>query len=159
MTMKLHNLLIWASLLGLVIDGAGAALPSSPDKTTSGSKSVAVAPSNPESALKKAMPADVVRKIMGTPQEIKPMKAPEGKAEIWVYQRMTNERVEQVEIGSVPITISVIGGDGQARQQTVGEDIKYGDLHLATEETVELLMFNDQYVTNKVSRREIKRYN
>ena len=30
-----------------------------------------------------AMPADVVRKIMGAPRVVKPMKTPEGKAEIW----------------------------------------------------------------------------
>jgi len=156
--MKLHNLLILASLFGLVIDGAGAVLPSSPDKVAPGSKPVAVAPDSPESALTKAMPADVVRKIMGAPRVVKPMKTPEGKAEIWVYQRLTNERIERVAIGSIPIIISVVGGDGKAHQQTVGEEMKYADLHHAIEETVELLMFNDHYVTNKVSRREIKRF-
>jgi hypothetical protein len=157
--MKLHTLLIWASLFGLAIDGAGAVLPSSPAKATAGSKPVAVTADNPESSLTKAMPADAVRKIMGEPRAIKPMKTPDGKAEIWIYQRLTNERVDRVEIASIPITTNVIGGDGQAHQQVIGQDIKFGDLHRATEETVELLMFNDHYVTNKVSRREIKRYN
>ena len=157
--MKLHTLLIWALLFGLAIDGAGAVLPSSPAKATPGSKRVAISSDNPESALTKAMPADDVRKIMGEPRTIKPMKTPEGKAEIWIYQRLTNERVDRVEIASIPITTNIVGADGQARQQVIGQDIKFGDLHRATEETVELLMFNDHYVTNKVSRREIRRYN
>ena len=146
------------SLLGLAIDGAAAVLPSSSDKVAPGSKLIAAATDNPESALTKAMPADAVRKIMGAPRAIRPMKVPEGKAEIWIYQRLTNERVERVAIGSIPITISVVGGDGKAHQQTIGEEMKYADLHHATEETVELLMFNDHYVTSKVSRREVKRF-
>lgn len=142
-----------------MVNGAGAASPSAPDKVTPESKPAVATSVSPESALRQAMPADAVRKIMGEPQAIKPMKAPDGKAEIWVYKRETNKRVDRVPIGSVPITVSVIGGDGKAHQQTIGENVQYGDLHQATEETVELLMFNDHFLTQKITRQEIKRYN
>ena len=90
--MKLHQLLVFASLFGLAIDGAGAVQPSNSDKVTPGAKPVAVSPESQESALTKAMPADVVRKIMGAPNAIKPMKAPDGKAEIWVYHPDNDQR-------------------------------------------------------------------
>ena len=158
MTMKPRNLLLAASLLALVVNSAGAAAAAA-DKGAPGAKPAAVAPDGPESALKQAMPADAVRKIMGAPQEIVPVKAPDGKAEVWVYKREVNRRVERVQVGSVPITVTTIGSDGQAHEQTVGETVQYGDAHLATEETVQLLMFNDHFVTHKIARREIKHYN
>jgi hypothetical protein len=154
MTMKPRNLFLAASLFALVLNGAGAAAP-----TTPGSKPAAASADNPEAALKQAMPADAVRKIMGQPQEIVPMKAPDGKAEIWVYKREIDQRVDRVPIGSVPITVTVIGSDGRAHEQSIGEKVQYGDLHQATEETVQLLMFNDHYLTQKTTRRDIKHYN
>ncbi len=87
------------------------------------------------------------------------MKAPEGKAEIWVYRRNVNERIERVPVGTVPITTTVFGTDGQAHQQTVAEETKYSNLYQATEETVQLLMFNDHYLTQKTTSRQIKHFN
>jgi hypothetical protein len=158
--MKTRNLFLSASLFALLVQVTGAASPSpsTSDKAAPDSKPVAVSPDNPESALKQAMAADAVRQIMGQPEEIKPMKAPNGKAEIWVYKRQFNRRVERVQIGTIPITTTVVGSDGIARQQTIGEDIKFGDLHRVTEETVEVLMFNDHYVTHKITRQELKHY-
>lgn len=155
--MKIRNLLLTAALFALVINGAGASSPSASGK---GAKELKLAAAgSPESALREAMPADVVRGIMGEPLEIKPMKAPEGKAEIWIFRRQVDVRVERVPIGSIPITVSTIGADGRAHEQTIGENVQYGDLHRATEETVQVLMFNDRYVTHKISRREIKHFN
>lgn len=105
------------------------------------------------------MTTDEVRKIMGQPVEIKPMKTPNGKAEVWVYKREFNRRVERVQIATIPIMTTVVGSDGVGRQQQIGEDIKFGDLHRVTEDMVEVLMFNDHYVTHKVTRRELRHYN
>ena len=156
--MKIRHLFLTAALFVLLLHGAGAASSSTPDNIVPGSKPTAVSPDSPESALRAAMAADTVRHIMGQPEEIKPMKAPSGKAEIWVYKREINRRVDRVQVGSTPITISVIGGDGQAHQQTIGENVLYGDLHHVTVETVELLMFNDHFVTCKVTRQQLKHY-
>ena len=156
--MKTCNFLLAVSLLALLLPGAAAAAPAPSDKAIPDSKPAAVSPDSPESALKQAMGADAVRKILGQPEEIKPLKAPNGKAEIWVYKRQVNRRVERVQVGTIPITTTVVGSDGVAHQQTLGEDIKFADLHRVTEETVEVLMFNDHYVTHKVTRRELKQY-
>ena len=118
-----------------------------------------VSPGNLETALTKARPADAVRKILGQSMEIKSMKAPDGKAEVWVYQRETDRPVGRVEVGSIPITNTVMGGDGKAHQYNVGEEIPSADLHGATEETVQLLMFNDHLVVCKISRQASRRYN
>ena len=157
--MKTCNFFLAVSLLVLLLPGAAAAAPSPSDKATPDSKPAAVSPDSPESALKHAMGADAVRQILGHPEEIKPLKAPNGKAEIWVYKRQVNRRVERVQIGTIPIPSTVVGSDGwAAHQQTLSEDIKFADLHCVTEETVEVLMFNDHYVTHKVTRRELKQY-
>lgn len=157
--MKIRDLFLSATLFAFMVQGAGAASPSTSDKATPEAKPAVVAAETPESALKQAMAVDAVRQIMGQPLDVKPMKAPNGKAEIWVYKRESNRRVERVQIATIPITTTIVGSDGVARQQTVGQDIKFGDLHRVTEDTIELLMFNDHYVTHKVTRRELKQYN
>ena len=159
MTMKTRNLLLSVPLFILLIGGASVASASTSAKGEPKTRLAAASPDGPESALREAMPADVVRKIMGEPLEIKPMKAPDGKAEIWVFRRQVNIRVERVPIGSIPITVSTIGADGKPHEQTVGENIQYGDMHRATEETVQLLMFNDHYLTHKITRQEIRHLN
>lgn len=158
-TMNTRRLWLAAPLLALMANIACAAVAPGAGKATPGAKPVVVSPGNLETALTKAMPADAVRKILGQPMEIKPMKAPDGKAEVWVYKRETDRHVERVEVGSIPITNTVIGGDGKAHQYKVGEEIQYADLHCATEETVQLLMFNDHLVVCKISRQESRRYN
>ncbi len=151
-----HPLLILSAFLFLLFPvGVSAADSSSAAKAPTDAKPAA---DSPESALKQGMPAAAVKQIMGQPLEVTPMKAPDGKAEIWVYKRNVNVRVERVPVGSTPITVTSFGSDGQAHEQTIGEKVQYGDLYQATEETVQLLMFNDQYVTQKVSRKEIKHY-
>lgn len=142
-----------------MINGAYAASPSTPDQVMTPAKPAAASPDKPESALTRAMPANAIRKVMGKPQAVKPMKAPEGKAEIWVYEREIDDRVDRVPVGSEPIIVTTYNGDGKAVPHTVGENIKFADLHRTTVETVELLVFNDRYVTQKVSRREVKRLN
>ncbi len=152
--MKTHPLISSGILLFLLVSSSGAATPNSAPAV----KPVATHDS-PETALTQGMPADAVRKIMGKPAKITPMKAPNGKAEIWNYERQTGERVDRVEIGSVPITTVSVGSDGKAHQQTIGETMQFGDLNVVTEEIVEVLMFNDHYVTHKISTRELKHYN
>lgn len=157
--MNIRHLCLLASLFALAINGTAATAPSAPAKVKPSVKPAVVSADNPASALKEGMPAEVVRQTLGQPRKVTPMKAPDGKAEIWVYTRQVSDRVERVEIGSIPITTSSIGADGQAHTETIGQDIQYGDLHYSTEEIIELLMFNDHYVTCKTTRREIKHYN
>ena len=157
--MNTRNLFVFASLLSFAVTGTGATVPPAPAKATSAPAPVAVSPDNPAAALTKGMPAEAVRKAMGAPAKVTPMKVPDGKAEIWVYSRQISEQVERVEVGTIPITNTVVDSKGIARTETIGEDIQYGDLHRATIEFTELLMFNDHYVTCKTTSREIRHYN
>ena len=165
--MKILNSLLPFSFCTFLLVGAGAATLSTTDRVPAGDRSSPLASEAPESALKWAMSGEAVRQVMGQPDEIRPMKAPQGKAEIWIFTRELNQRVERLPVGSMPIMTTVyeiIGSChdkkvGQTRDQRIGETIVYGDLRLSTVETVELLMFNGHFVTHKVSRQEVRRYN
>lgn len=155
--MKTRALFLSISLFSLLVQSVNAASPAASKNPNANSQPVAASAENPEATLKPAMLSDVILKITGKPSEIRPMKAPDGKAEIWVYRRETNPREGRIQIGSTPIIISVQESDGIIRKYTVSEKAQFGDVHYFTAEMVELLMFNDQYVTQKVTRRELKR--
>jgi hypothetical protein len=165
--MKILSYLLTPSFAAFLLVGASAASPATCDLAPGGVVSAQVPAATPESALKWAMPADVVRQIMGEPERIKPMQSPTGKAEIWVFSRQLNQHVDRLNIGSVPImttSYSVVGScnnkqPGPTTEQQIGETIVYGNLYSATEETVELLMFNEHFVTHRISRQNIRHFN
>jgi hypothetical protein len=98
--------------------------PTSPAAAPSSASSpMRTATSTPEVTLQKGMTAEAVRGIVGEPAEIKPMKSPAAKAEIWVYHRTTRGRVQQVQLST-----------SDFRQQTE-----------IIEETINLLMFDDKF--------------
>jgi hypothetical protein len=103
----------------------------------------------PERALQNGMTAEEVKHIMGTPAEIKPMESPTGKAEVWIYRRTMLGRVEQIQVGSKPITVSSVGGDGLAHLQTVAEEPIYKQAVHTDEETISLLMFDGRFISQK----------
>ncbi len=111
-----------------------------------------------ESALKPEMPAAAVRELMGKPDEIRPMKTPDGKAEIWAYNREVSIRMERIEVPTAPIVTTLVDANGVAHQSQTPGPPEYHNLSHITEETTELLMFNDRYVTHKVSRHERQSY-
>ena len=121
----------------------------------------------PETTLKWAMPAADVRQVMGQPDEIRSMPAPQGKAEIWVFNRPLSHHIEQMVVGTVPImstTYEVLGSchekkAGRAIEQKIGETIQYGQVHVRTVEKVEVLLFNAHLVKAKVSQQEVRSYN
>ena len=104
--------------------------------------------------LKTDMPAGAVRQLMGTPDEIRPMKTPEGKAEIWAYSRVVNIRMERIEVPGTPIVSTIVDSSGVAHQSQTPGPPSYRNLSHIIEETTEILMFNDRYAANKVSRHE-----
>jgi hypothetical protein len=127
-------------------------VPSSPAPAGAGTgagAAVTAVRDGPEQALKQGMTAEEVRHIMGEPLEINPTVPPTEKAEVWVYRRTINGPVEQVLIGTKPITYSAIGGDGLARQQTVAEEPVYKQAIHFDVQTVSLLMFDGKYLSQK----------
>lgn len=156
--MKTLNHCLVASFCALLIPMVAVASPSSSESRISGSEAGGPSRVGPEANLKRSMTAAEVRQIMGRPDEIKPMAAPTGKAEIWVYRRKFDERTELVQIGTQPVMTTVYGSDGKPSIQTTDGDPKYANVHYATEETIQLLMFNGQLVSGKVSRQAIRYY-
>jgi hypothetical protein len=153
--MNSRILLLASSFIVLPAAGVGVMAAASPEASA---KPPAVAPDAPASALKQGMSADEVRHLMGKPDEIRPMKAPNGKAEVWVFTREIGRRVDRVGLPSASIVTTVVSVDGTMRQQTTPGPVQYHDVYYVTEETVELLMFNDHFLLQKVHRRERQVY-
>ena len=81
------------------------------------------------------------------------MKIEMGKAEVWRYERQVGERVEQIG-AAMPNMVSVPGPNNTTSTMQSGEKIEVRQVHHVTTEVVELLMFNDHYVTQKSSCRQ-----
>ena len=120
--------------------------PVSPGAGATASPTAEALEHGPESTLRKGMTAAEVRRILGEPAEIKPMKAPSGKAETWVYHRIIRGPVQQVQVGtrSTPIA-SMLGNSAAAMPTTVDEPI-FRQQAEVIEETLNLLMFDDLLV-------------
>lgn len=116
-----------------------------------GAVPAAVASNGPEKSLKRGMTADAVKAIMGSPAEIKPMKAPTGTAEIWVYHRTTTGQVNEIQVGTNSTPISTINSNGQT---TVLRTIDQPIFQQQTEfidESIYLLMFDGRFQQLKTS--------
>lgn len=114
-------------------------------------------PAGPEARLVKGMPAAEVLKVMGRPADVSPMETPSGKAEIWRYRERVSETSTQVQVGSKPITISQVGADNQIHTITVAEEPIYKMQMTARDRVVALLVFNDQYLEQKVTFEDSRR--
>jgi hypothetical protein len=112
---------------------------------------LAAAPASegPEQNLKEGMGGDDVRRIMGDPAEVKPMPNQSGKAEIWIYRRTIAQRVEQVVVGTKPITYSTVGSDGNAHSETVAEEPIYKQAVKTDIDVLQLLIFEGHYLSQK----------
>ena len=148
--MNLRNSVIAVTLLALLVPGARAASPAAPDATA--------ASKTPQVVLKQGQPAEAVRQAFGKPDGIKPMKAPNGKAEIWVYVKEISVRVDRVGLPTADTVIYSQTPDGGMRQTITPGEIQFHDTRYVTEEITEVLMFNDHYVAQKVTRRERQSY-
>jgi len=106
----------------------------------------------PEAQLKLAMPAaDVLRIMGGKPDRIKPLEVQKGRAEVWAYDRSVSETVEQIE-STTPKMESIPGPNGVPILTQTGVNIEHRQVHHITTDVVELLMFNDHFVTRKITR-------
>jgi hypothetical protein len=135
----------------LLFSSAGAASAAMPEASAKGAPI-----SNPWDALKQGDPADKVKKLLGNPDETRPMKAPSGKAEIWAYMKEVSRRVDRVDRSTPDTVINVTESDGSVRQKITPGQVRFEDVHYVTEDVVEVLLFNDHYVLHKISRRERK---
>jgi hypothetical protein len=100
--------------------------------------------------LQKGMTAAEVRRIMGTPADIKVFLAPSGKAKIWSYRRTIVGATQQVQVGTQPINAQVLGGDGAGHTRTLDQVPIYQPVHVETTETVRLLVFDGRFIEGRV---------
>ena len=148
--MTLRKLLLPASFLLLLVPAISAATAETP------AKAGPVGADATAGALKQGMPAAAVKKALGEPAETKPMKAPNGKAEVWVYVREISRRTEQLSATTADVVFNTTESDGSIRQHVTPGQVTLHDVQYLTEETTEVLMFNDHYLTQKVTRAERK---
>src|SRR5262245_16013896 len=55
----------------------------------------ATSPAHAKPVLGKGMDAATIIHLVGQPDEISPLKSPEGKAETWIYRRKAAETIQQ----------------------------------------------------------------
>ena len=158
---SMRNLSLASALLAALLAAAPAAVPAAAsEKAAAASKPVKAVKAAPESLLKPGMSVDEVKKVMGMPDEIEPMKLDValGKAEIWTYKRQVAITNTLVQIGNKVVTITVKGPDGVDRQVPVSIDPDLRLQHTITDEVIQVLMFNDRYAEKKVTRQDRREY-
>jgi hypothetical protein len=130
-----------------LLAGCSAATTSSPAPAAPATSPTApLVPGGPEARLKKGMTATAVRQIMGDPAEIKPMKAPTGKAAIWIYHRSIIGMEEQVQVGTRSTDISSMQGSSSAGMPGKIEEPIFRRQTPVTDVTTNLLMFDDTLI-------------
>lgn len=146
--MNFHALPLTAAALLAVLSGCANTPTTSDSQSEIPAAAAAVAvPSGKEAGLQKGMTAEEVKAVMGDPAEIKPLKSPTGKAEIWIYHRSTRGSERQIQVGtkSTPIT-SVNSSTGTTNvMQTIDEPI-FKDQVEIIDETINLLMFDGRFM-------------
>ena len=134
-----------AALLALLAGCASTPTSSPVAGDHSAANTTTTAPDGPESTLQKGMTAEAAKAIMGEPNEIKPMKTPAGKAEIWIYRRRVQGSVQQIMVGMKSTPIMTTNSNGQmVATQTIDEPILRQQTEII-DETINLLMFDGKY--------------
>ena len=149
----------WPALFAVVLGSVllPVAAPAAPENAP-GAKPAA-APAAPDAGLKQGAPAAEVRKLLGEPAEIRAMKAPNGKAEVWIYSHEISHSVDQVAIGSQDVVTSVTDATGHSHTVTMPGEPRFQTVHRIVQEITEVLMFNDNFVTRKVTRQQRQTFN
>jgi hypothetical protein len=97
--------------------------------------------------LEKDMSADVIRQKLGAPAEIKPMDAPAGKAEVWVYHFEKSVGMTQVATGTVDVPTFSTGISGSITSSA--PVLTYSMAEKKSMVTLSLLMFNGRLAAQK----------
>jgi hypothetical protein len=113
-------------------------------------------PPEPLDNLKQGDPASKLTELLGKPLETRPMKAPSGKAEVWIYVKEVSRRMDRIDRSTADTIINVTESDGSVRQRVTPGQVRFEDVHYVTEDVIEVLMFNEHYVLHKVTRGERK---
>lgn len=93
-----------------------------------------------------------VRQQLGRPAAIKPMKAPEGKAEVWTYRRPLATVVRQITPTTQRIPSAAAPGD--CPHPEMAREPVYRTETIAVEEVTQLLFFNGTLQGSKRAKAE-----
>ena len=114
------------------------------------------ASANPLDLLKQGDPAAKLKELLGEPLDTKPMKAPSGRAEVWIYAKEISRRLDRIDRSTTDVVISVTEADGSVRQKVTPGQIRFEDVQYVTEDVTEVLLFNGRYLLHKTNRIERK---
>ncbi len=103
-----------------------------------------------EASLQVGMSAQQVREILGKPSEVKPLQSPSGKAEVWSYVTRTELGRERLQVGSNPIKALVKDSSGRDREVVISNEPIWGTRRKVEVRTYSVLVFNDQFMNDKV---------
>jgi hypothetical protein len=138
---RFHPALIPAALLAFLAGCTSTPASSMANNAGPGPTATAVG-NEPEHVLQKGMTAAEVKRLMGEPAEIKPMTAPTGTAEVWIYHHTTYGPMEQIQVGTRSTSTTMKGADGQDHVVQTVEEPVYRHKVQIVEETTRLLMFD-----------------
>lgn len=116
----------------------------------------AIAETGPLPGLKVGMTAELIRKQLGAPVEIKPMESPVGKAEVWVYNIERTVDTTQVATSTrdMPAFTITMSGPGTVN---VPEPV-YSLADKKQDITLSLLMLNGRLIAQTSSVRNYIQY-
>lgn len=116
--------------------------------------SKAAASDDPAQKLKPGMSPTEVREVMGQPDLIRPMEAPIGTSEVWVFHRDVLSNVGLAITGTreVPYVDPLTGVT-----RTIHEPV-YNQQTVTTRDRLELLWFDGKLVTWKIVRDRSQSY-
>jgi hypothetical protein len=104
-------------------------------------------------ALEAGMTAEAVQRVVGKPAEIKPIEAPEGKAETWIYRR---------QIGKQTTLESTPGNSGSSAlvegALATAAPIEYRTKTTTSYQVTSLLMFDGKLIKAKQSVSQVVSY-
>ncbi len=106
-------------------------------------------------ALTKGMTAAEVLQHAGRPAEIRPFAAPQGKAEVWIYRRVLQTRVNQVPVVGRSAPIPSMDAKGAMEPMDVQE---YQNEYITVYQITRLLMYNDVLEAATQTRTQSSRY-
>lgn len=104
--------------------------------------------------LEKGMTAEQIERIAGKPAEIRPLKAPEGKAESWIYRRVVDRQTRQ--IAATVRDVSTFNGEAVGLGSA--PELEFRLEHTTVYQVTALLMFDGKLVLAKQWREKDVRY-
>ena len=125
-----------------------------PGKTQAAPQGPKTAGTHPYHKLKKDMPAEEIKKLLGQPESTAPMKTPEGKAEVWTYVYELGRRTGRVRVPTHDVVSVVTQMGNTTLRSTAPGYVRTETVQYIREERVDLLLFDDRLVVVKVSRHE-----